>query len=159
MTRTQTHDTISIPAYSPTDDAMNSWLWAIAAERERISGEPSLKNFRKWQGNDKMTKIILTPTQIKCAEALVGNPNISIKELADACGVREYSVKRMVSAVARNLGARRGDEIPERYLSCHFDIKVRGRPPETTPIDDGMKWPDYGPHNLKFPVGVPCCAR
>ncbi len=24
---------------------------------------------------------------------------------------------------------------------------------------DGMKWPDYGPHNLKFPVGVPCCAR
>lgn len=46
-------DPISASAYSHSADALNSWLWAIATERERISGEPAIENFKKW--HEEMT--------------------------------------------------------------------------------------------------------
>lgn len=46
-------DPIETSAYSPSADALNSWLWAISVERERISGEPAIENFKKW--HEEMT--------------------------------------------------------------------------------------------------------
>jgi hypothetical protein len=46
-------DTICTSAYSPSAGTLSSWWWEKSTERERISGEPAIENFKKW--HEEMT--------------------------------------------------------------------------------------------------------
>lgn len=114
-------------------------------------------------GPDDM--LVLTDLQVLCAQAIASG-STTMRELAAILDIKPSTASALCIRTAAALGVGRKDEIARAYSQNVYRIRVvpasrrnncvrqaradEGADDRQLTANEGFKWPDYGPHNLRM---------